>query len=888
MQRSRSRKLARVARHSSARVQERPWSKLVRHASIGAAVMAAISAARAQQADTVNINLVAASAQTQQTNATSANPAPAPEAAGTTAADQGGLQEVIVTATKRAENIQSIPLTISAISQASLENQNIQSFEDYAMAMPQVSFTNDTPGYQQIFMRGISASGSFVGDGSNPTVAVYLDDQPITTPNGDLDMHMYDINRLEVLPGPQGTLYGASSEAGTIRIITNKPDTTGFSAGYTTQLNTIYNGTLGGIAEGFVNIPISSNIAVRLVGWYERDSGFINNVPQTITFANGFVLNNAQFVQNHYNPVTTEGGRAEFKFGITDNWSINPTVITQKTRYDGVFGQETWKDTAEGTPIPSQLSVAQFAPEPGGDSFVDSALTVLGKIGNFDLTYAGAYLTRHTYVFSEYVDYTLAYEFSEPLWPKNPTMWRYEQEGYQFYSNELRIASPTDYPLRIVAGLFQQRETSEFTLYEPIPGLDPELAVGYGTPFVWNDAEYLDYIQRVDRNWAAFAEANWDITSHLTATVGFRRFRYDNTLEGFYGFGNPNVYWAEELGETLSDLTSLPLGPNGLPVSNPDAITGQQTCTGKFRYNNEAPCQDLNAYSEGWGSTPKFNLSYKFDPDRLVYATFSRGFRPGGPNRNATVPPFTPDYLSNYEIGWKTAWLDHHLIFNGALYYEQWKNFQFGYTGQFGIGLIANAGDADVKGAEAQLQWVVTRGLSLTAAVTYNDADITENYCGILAPNGQPITSNNCVGPGNTTPYAPYAPTGQKLPYTPLWKTNLSARYSWPIGNYTAFVEGDQLYQSAVWPFLETTASVAGAVVNLRDAYGQEGAYGITNFSLGVDKGNWEAELLIKNAFNRITAQDITAEIQSAAATVATYNVLAPPRLIGLQFSNHF
>lgn len=867
MQRSRSRKLARLSHETAAHAAAPRFARLVRHASIGAAVIAAISAARAQQADTSL--LPAASTPVQQANATSTDTAATPSSTNT---DQNALQEVIVTATKRAENIQSIPVTISAINQESLENRNIQSFEDYALAMPQVSFTNDTPGYSQVFMRGISASGSFVGDGSSPTVAVYLDDQPITTPNGALDLHTYDINRLEVLPGPQGTLYGASSEAGTIRIITNKPDPSHFSAGYTGQINTIYNGTLGGLGEGFVNLPLSDNIAVRLVGWYERDSGFINNVHQTITYQNGTTIDNAPFVQNHYNPITTEGGRAMFKFNINDNWSINPTVITQKTRWDGIFGEENWKNPInpntglpEGTPIPSQLSVAQFAPEPGGDSFVDYTLTVLGKIGNFDLTLTSGYLTRHTFVYTEYVDYTLAYEFNEPLWPKDPSMYRYESEGYQSYNNELRIASPANYPVRFIAGLFQQRQVSHFDLYEPIPGLNPQYWVGYGTPFTFNDAEYLDYIERVDRNWAAYAEVNWDITKSLTATVGFRRFRYDNTILGFYGFGPDTVY-----------------GPSG--------VTGQETCFSTFRLNNEAPCTDLEQYSEGWGSTPKFNLSYKITPDQMVYATFSKGYRPGGPSRNTTVPPFTPDYLTNYEIGWKTSWLDHHLIFNGAFYYEQWKNFQFGFTGQYGIGLIANAGNAEVKGFEAQLQWVVMRGLNVTAAVTYNDAYITQNYCGVLV-NGQPVTGNPCPPAatlGISTPYAPFAPTGQKLPYTPLWKGDLSVRYSWPLDNVTAFVQGDQTYQSAVWPFLETTSPLDGAVVNLRQAYGQEPAYGLTNFSLGIDKGNWEAELLIKNAFNRITPTDITSEIQTAAEGVATYNVLALPRLIGLQFSQRF
>ncbi len=497
-------------------------------------MIAAISAARAQQSDPSSASFSAASAQSQQADAPSANAAPA-----AASAEAGSLQEVIVTATKRAENIQSIPLTISAIGEATLENQNIQDFNDYAMMMPQVSFTNDNPGGEQVFMRGISSSEAGTNDGSHPTVAIYLDEQPITTPNGALDIHTYDVNRVEVLPGPQGTLYGASSEAGTIRIITNKPDPSHFSAAYTAQLNDVYNGTVGGIAEGFVNLPITPNIAVRLVGWYERDSGYLDNVPQTITFANGTVINNAPFVQKHSNPVTTEGGRAEFKFNITDNWSINPTVIAQKTRWDGIFGQETWKDTAEGNQIPSQLAVAQFAPNDGADSFVDSTLTVLGKIGNFDLTYSGGYLRRNTFINSEYVDYTLAYEFNEPYWPKNPSMYRYSSSGFETISNELRIASPTNYPVRVVAGLFQERQRTNSLLIEPIPGLNPIYWVGEGTPFVWTNTAYLDQLQRVDRDWAIFAEANWDITSSLTATVGFRRFRYDNTITGFFMVTGP-------------------------------------------------------------------------------------------------------------------------------------------------------------------------------------------------------------------------------------------------------------------------------------------------------------------------------------------------------------
>jgi iron complex outermembrane recepter protein len=870
MQRSRIRKIDRLTHRGSAPPAGDAFAKLVRHASIAAAVMAAIASARAQQVDTGVVGSATSGAQAQQSSAAAAAPSATPSATGTaalaeTSAAQGGLQEVIVTATKRAESIQSLPLTISAISQTSLENQNIQDFQDYALALPQVSFTNENPGHEQIYMRGIATGAAYAQSSSNQTVGIYLDEQPITTPNGPLDLHMYDIARVEVLPGPQGTLYGAESEAGTIRIITNQPDPTGFHAGYTGQLNTVYNGTVGGIAEGFINLPITSNIAVRIVGWYERDSGFVNNVSQAVTFNTGFTLGNAPFVQNHYNPVTTDGARAEFKFNINDNWSINPTLITQKLRYDGNSAVETWKDLAAGPAIPSTYSVAEYEAEPGRDSFVDGVLTVLGKIGNFDLTYSGAYLTRDTYLPQDYVDYTLAYQQYEYLWPKDPLMYKSEADGYQVYSNELRITSPTDYPVRLVAGIFQERQEALTNFQEPIAGLNPFLWVGYGTPYLWPNMDYLALEQLVQRDWAAFAEANWDITANLTATVGFRRFRYDNTLQGFSGFGL-NAY----------DVPPPPpLYPGGPP--GPGGIIGQQTCITTTPFHG-APCQDQDENAEGWGSTPKFNLSYKFDPNRLIYATFSKGFRPGGVQRLPGIAPFGPDYLTNYEVGWKTAWLDQHLIFNGALYYERWKNFQFSFTGQFGLGVTANAGNAEVKGAEGELQWRVTRGLSLTASVAYNDAYLTQNYCGLLAPNGQPITSNNCVGPGNPTAFTPKAFEGGKLPYSSLWKTSLTARYTMPFASGTAFVEGDQTYQSFMWTNLET--------VFQRD-YGPVPAYGLTNFSLGFDKNNWDLQLLVKNAFNRYAVDDITSEDQKAVS-IALFRNIVTPRLIGLQFSQQF
>src|SRR6266850_273284 len=193
-------------------------------------------------------------------------------------ADTGGLAEVVVTAQKRAENLQDVPLSITAIGTEKLEQLRIENFDDYVKFLPSVAYQSLGPGFARVFMRGVASGDNGNHSGPLPSVGVYLDEQPITTIQGALDIHVYDIARVEALAGPQGTLYGASSEAGTVRIITNKPDPTGFKAAYDLQGSAV-RGEGGYVAEGFVNEPLSSNAAIRLVGWAQRDAGYIDNVP---------------------------------------------------------------------------------------------------------------------------------------------------------------------------------------------------------------------------------------------------------------------------------------------------------------------------------------------------------------------------------------------------------------------------------------------------------------------------------------------------------------------------------------------------------------------------------------------------------------------------------
>ena len=221
------------------------------------------------------------------------------------------LEEVVVTAQKRVSNLQDTPISVQVLGSESLSELNIKGFGDYIQFLPTVSYQASRPGISQVYMRGISSGGDGNHSASMPSVGVYLDEQPITTINEVLDIHAYDLARIEVLAGPQGTLFGASSQSGTLRIITNKPVIGEFEAGYDLAVNTVEKGDEGYTAEGFVNIPISDNTALRLVGWYDKAGGYVDNVHSEITMAaSGFTINNNSVVEKDFNDATTTGMRA--------------------------------------------------------------------------------------------------------------------------------------------------------------------------------------------------------------------------------------------------------------------------------------------------------------------------------------------------------------------------------------------------------------------------------------------------------------------------------------------------------------------------------------------------------------------------------------------------
>lgn len=785
------------------------------------------------------------------------------------------LDAVTVTAQKRSENLQEVPISIQVLGTQKLAEMNVSDFDDYAKLLPSLSYTQGEGGGSTPYFRGVVSGGDGNHSGPSPSVGVYLDEQPVTTIGGALDVHVYDIERVEALAGPQGTLYGASSQSGTLKIITNKPDVSGFAAGYALEANTVTDGGNGSVMEGFVNIPIASNAALRLVGWDQRDAGWIDNVYGERTFpswdaytgGNG-TINNADRVEKDYNDSHTTGARAALKINLGENWSILPSLMTQKETTNGSFAFD---------PVVGQREITRFYPESLEDSFTQAALTVTGKIGDFDLVYSFANLSRDVDSESDYNDYGFwydvaygsgAYIYDNYYNVVNPSQYIIGKDRYRKRSHELRISSPQDKRFRFIGGLFMQDQSHDIEQRYKID----DFADFYDVTG-WEDTIWLTKQDRRDSEKAIFGEASFDMTGKLTATVGMRYFEHDNNLKGFFGFSNG---WSPQ--------TKKP----------PSARYGEAGCVVKYGSSdpadwpkfNGAPCEQFDKNTKENGTLGKFNLTYKIDDHKLIYGTWSEGYRPGGINRRATLPPYLSDYLTNWELGWKTSWMDNRMTFNGAVFRQKWEDFQFSILGANGLTEIKNANQAQIDGLEMEVNFAATYNLQLSGGLAFYDAKLTANYCGFLDADGNPVT--DCPDPE--------APKGSRLPVTAEFKGNLTARYTFDWKGYEPFIQGSMVYEGARGSDLRTA---------INQIYGNLPSYTVFDLSAGIRKDNWTLNLYVKNLFdqtaeyNRFTMcaetvcgnADPGSNVYPAPPEYANgqiYTVANQPRTIGLRFSQEF
>src|SRR5438876_8696746 len=507
-----------------------------------------------------------------------------------------GLQEVIVTAERRAESIQNVPITMQALTAETITQLNVTTFNDYVKFLPNVTVANQGPGQGQIYMRGLATTQdgeqSSGATGSFPNVAVYLDEQSAQLPGRNLDIYAADIERIEVLEGPQGTLFGAGAQAGVIRYITNKPKLNRVEANVSASYATTAHGDPSTSIEGVLNVPvIPDKFGVRVVAYNDSRGGYINNIPGTFTRAatdqvvvnyfggvvppNSGPINNKLQIGRATNPLTYKGVRGELLYQLNDDWNFLVSQAYQNLDAEGVFWQEAYDGVHNVLP---ELSVQLYSPSYNKDKFTDTAWTLNGKLGVLQPVYTGAYLDRSITQQQDYTNYARGtyagyYQCNYPGYPFTtvggtitPTagsagfcyspsaFWTdHQQDTHQ--SHEIRLSTPTDWRIRALVGGFYEK----YLIYEgtdwfygtspnfypigppqvyAVPGTNPVQIAPYPVtvqnPNVrpLGDA-FFDDIKRGYTQWAGFASVDFDIIPKtLTLTGGTRYYSMDTIEQG--------------------------------------------------------------------------------------------------------------------------------------------------------------------------------------------------------------------------------------------------------------------------------------------------------------------------------------------------------------------
>lgn len=787
-----------------------------------------------------------------------ADPQSAPDAAAATTEDPAAssdLGAIVVTATRSAENMQRVPISIQALATETLSERNIVSFTDYVNMLPSVSFSTLGPGRTSVFFRGISVSG-----GNFSTVGTYLDEIPITTAGRMPDVHVYDVARVEALSGPQGTLFGASSLAGTIRIITNKPDSGKFEAGYDVQVNKYGKGDAGAMFEGFVNIPVHEDIAVRLMGFYRSDGGYIDNVPASLTYQLGdddpnttYTVNNARQVKDDFNTVEEYGGRLAIGIDLDENWTVTPAITAQYLNAKGSFNYD---------PRFGDLVVHDFFPTYNKDKWYQAALTIEGKIGDFDVISATGYFRRKILNANDYTYYTVTYDSFGPGYESylkfedasgdfiDPTQQYFGRFKQMKFTQEVRISTPKDWPFHLTLGGFYQKQKNENNGDYFIEGLAAisqlPANLDKGQP-VKRDAFYLVENDQTYKDSAIFAEGSVNILDSLKLTAGIRGFKVNNLIYGFGGVA----------GSARSSRAY-------------DVINQRPRCTLPLP-DQRLTCINTNIPFKEKGETHKINLTWQVTPDHMVYATYSTGFRPGGGNRIAPNNPFKADKLTNYELGFKTTW-NNMFRLNGAVYYEDWSGLHYSVVpyGFQGAGVTVNAGKARVYGVEMDAT-LALGGFTIAASGAYNDAALSEDLCK-LGTDLAPLAA--CPLDEQIS-----AKKGTRLPRQPKLKLQASVRYEWELGNADAYLQGVGYYQTSSTSNLDTYKNFL---------LGNTPGFASFDFSAGAKLGNKTVEFFIQNIFDKRgqLSKNTFCSIEYCSDSSRTFPI--KPQFFGLRFGQRF
>jgi Outer membrane receptor proteins, mostly Fe transport len=733
-----------------------------------------------------------------------------PAAATLAAQDSGNdtLEEVIVTATRREVNLQQVPQSVTALSTEFIEKQALTNLVDLVGALPSMNVYSTQPGQNNIIIRGIATSTSQYRIDSQ--VSIYLDEQPMTSITQQADVRLVDIQRVELLPGPQGTLFGSSAQAGTLHYVTNKPDPSGFSSAVDAEIGTTKGGEESYDVSGWVNIPVSDNFALRAVGFYSDEGGYVDNVVGPTLMGE---TTNAGFAKEDQNSYTQSGGRLAGLWTINPQWNVLLTGIYQKSKTEGDWDSD---------PFLGDYKITRFTDQWRDDHWYTLSGTLKGDLGFAELSVTASYFNRK-----------IDYEWDDT----NYAQWRTVNFGtyYALYDTgtlhavkfnyqdqkrwayEARLTSQGDSKLQWMAGAFYEDVYDWWEFGEKMVDGDMTQTRAFeeGNRIACEDIDdpalakcpldptqiyyYNQYSNKV-KQLAFFGELTYALTDKWSVTGGARWFQYDRDM-----FDKYNV-------------------PFGLPVnSDPDA-------------------NGLTSKGKASDTTYKFATKYQFTPEVMAYALYSEGFRLGGQNSQRAAATgevplnYGPDSLANYEVGIKSQWLDNRLRLNVAAFLMKWDDIQIHFSGTdrdnggaFWIEGNINGGKAEQKGVELSGEWYATSRLNFQWNAFLASPEFTE---GTFVPNSDPPEV--------------YIPKGATLPVSPKEKYWAAVEYTFPdflplAGDlWTRFSYN---WQGRTWD------SIDDMVDNNREFLLPEMKSGTFQLGFTSDKG-WQTSLIVRNLFD--------------------------------------
>lgn len=743
--------------------------------------------------------------------------------ASTAVAQEASVDEVVVTARKTAERLQDVPISVNALSGDQLRDRSAVDVKDILRTVPGFSFSNVERGLGNYNIRGVSTVASA------PTVGVFLDDISLVTVatgfSGAFDPVFFDMERLEVLKGPQGTLYGGSAMGGAIKYVSAQPRLGQFGGEAAAGVAETTHGAPSYNAEAVLNVPVGETVAVRAGVFYRRDGGFVDNVAGANIRNSNYSSTAAPIYtpqvqpsrstlsDKDHNSADTYVGRLSVLWSPDDSLSVRASAFYQDYTLDNP-GQFFLN-------LPDLTSSYRLE-QPTKDKAGVYNLSVEKDFGAVQFTSLTAYFDRDLNWVRDYSFFVGG--LVPPVF--NNISRNVSDSRSETFSQEVRLASNAgpEARLRWIAGLYYSDQDDR---------LVQEVIVRGGAPVLGSEQGYFGDTSTRTKQYSAFGEASFRLTDQLEATAGVRVFKIDQTVD-IYGAGPFNG--------------------------------------GTTQANGRKSSED--------GINPKVGLSYKVQPDNLVYASAAKGFRPGGPNRFQINPTlcaadlarlgitgapdtFKSDNLWSYELGTKNTFAGGRAMLNGALFYTDWKEIQqqINLTG-CGFQFTANAGQARVKGAEVEGRFNITDGFQIGGSSTYTDARITG------------------AAPGTT------ARDDDRVQATPKWMASAYAAYTANLDSgWRLQIRGEYQYQGNARRLFGATQSVTflggvrGLVPNLAEF---RDSYEVVNGFVSLSDGATDLRLYMNNALDArpLIDTDLSAGVDRSTTI--------RPRTVGVEVRRRF